>query len=445
MTIKKVAVIGAGPSGIYAAKHLSKLGVAVTLINRDIKPGGLAEYGIFHNKHKMKDGLRKQFSKILSEENIAYFGNVSIGDDRDISWAEIQSMGFDAILVAIGAQGTKWLGNPGEELKGVYHAKDLVYHYNLLPPHSQQLFPIGNKVILIGAGNVMVDIAHWCIKDLKVDEVTTLVRRGPNNIKFTKKEFSYVIENLDEQAFDVEMERVRPEIEKHGISIKETKEAIFASMEKSIPKNSNTRYTMKFLSSLINILGGENGRVNKIEVQDTVLRKRDDGKLRTTSLDTSYFMDVDTVIFCVGDKVDDNFGLPLNQWQEYAIQPQPTFPIDEISYEAYNPETKQPVEGIFLTGWARQASTGLVGSARKDGINAAKALMQYIEIKDGEESQPKEKLISILSERAIAYVEKEGIYHLTNIEMSKSTDENRFFFSSNEEMLAEIEKSKDLV
>jgi len=72
-----VAVVGAGPAGLFAARELSAHGVNVILFNRDIKPGGLAEYGIFPDKLKMKEGLRAQFRQILSDPNITYFGNVT--------------------------------------------------------------------------------------------------------------------------------------------------------------------------------------------------------------------------------------------------------------------------------------------------------------------------------------------------------------------------------
>ena len=148
-----VAVIGAGPAGIFAARELAAAGLDVALINRDIKPGGLAEYGIYHSKHKMKEGLRRQFRQVLDSEGVHYFGNISIGTEEDLSLEELQSLGFDALLVTVGAQGTKWLGLPGEELKGVFHAKDLVYHYNKLPPFSEQVYDIGKRVLCVGVGN----------------------------------------------------------------------------------------------------------------------------------------------------------------------------------------------------------------------------------------------------------------------------------------------------
>jgi ferredoxin--NADP+ reductase len=129
-----VVVVGAGPAGLFAARELANNGVQVVLLNRDIKPGGLAEYGIYPDKLKMKEGLRAQFRQILALPNVDYFGNVLIGENADVTIEDLRSFGFQAILVTAGAQGTKWLGIPGENLTGVYHAKDLVYAYNQLPP-----------------------------------------------------------------------------------------------------------------------------------------------------------------------------------------------------------------------------------------------------------------------------------------------------------------------
>src|SRR5262245_52094664 len=156
-----VAVVGAGPAGIYAAQTLAAHGAHVALLNRDIKPGGLAEYGIFPTKHRMKEGLRKQFRTILDSPQIEYFGHVTVGRNADLSLEDLRAAGCDAILVTVGAQGTKSLGLPGEDLRGVHHAKDLVYHYNALPPFSQRRYPIGRRVAVVGVGNVMLDIAHW--------------------------------------------------------------------------------------------------------------------------------------------------------------------------------------------------------------------------------------------------------------------------------------------
>jgi len=174
-----VAVIGAGPAGIYATRKLTEAGHRVLLINRDIKPGGLAEYGIFLDKEKMQTGLRKQFQRILADPKVSYLGHVVVGGGKDLALNDLQEIGFSAIVVSAGAQGTKKLGLPGEDLVGVYHAKDVVYHYNKLPPFSQQHFEIGKRVAIIGMGNVMVDVANWLLNYMNIAEVTVVARRGP--------------------------------------------------------------------------------------------------------------------------------------------------------------------------------------------------------------------------------------------------------------------------
>ena len=79
----------------------------------------------------------------------------------------------------------------------MYHAKDVVYHYNGLPPYSLKDFSMGKRVAIVGAGNVMLDLAHWLIEMVKVDEVISVIRRGPAEVKFDKKELENVISYLD--------------------------------------------------------------------------------------------------------------------------------------------------------------------------------------------------------------------------------------------------------
>ncbi len=84
-----VAVVGAGPAGLFASRRLGEAGMKVTLFNRDIKPGGLAEYGIYPDKTKIKNGLRAQFQTILANDSINYIGNISLGVDRDLGLSDL--------------------------------------------------------------------------------------------------------------------------------------------------------------------------------------------------------------------------------------------------------------------------------------------------------------------------------------------------------------------
>ena len=268
------AVIGAGPAGLYGARQLAKDGVRVVLFNRDIKPGGLAEYGIYPTKYKMKVGLRRQFRQVLQNPEVDYYGNISIGEQGDLTISDLQSIGFQALLVTVGAQGTKWLGLPGEELpKGVYHAKDLVYHYNKLPPFSQAEFHIGRRVALIGIGNVSLDIARWLIRELKVDQVIAVARRGPAEVKFDRKEMESVIANLDLEALDTEFANVTTAMEAVGQDPEAAKTFILSAQAKAYEAVSDTRFQFDFLASPSRILGDDTGQVCGLETEETILRR----------------------------------------------------------------------------------------------------------------------------------------------------------------------------
>ncbi|HSB66195.1 MAG TPA: FAD-dependent oxidoreductase [Anaerolineales bacterium] len=376
-----VAVIGAGPAGLFASRLLVANDAHVVLLNRDIIPGGLAEYGIYFDKYKMKEGLRRQFHQILELPGIEYFGNVLVGENGDFRLSNLRAMGFQALLVTAGAQGTKWLGLPGENLVGVYHAKDLVFHYNLLPPFSTRDFHIGRRVALIGAGNVMLDVAHWLVFEQKVEDVVAVVRRGPNEVKFTKEELKYVIHNLDQAKFLSEIERVRPTADAVGQNVDEAKDFILSALPKGLPQVSNTRFRFEFLASPSRILGNAGGFVTGLEVEDTTLECVE-GEVQAKRVGTRRTLDVDTVIFCIGDRVDETFGLPIRQ-NAFVKNPNPLFPVDGLSFEAYDPDLNRPIDRVFMAGWSREASSGLVGVARKDGENGARAVLEYLKTQPG--------------------------------------------------------------
>lgn len=435
-----VVVVGAGPAGIYAARQLAVEGVQVVLLNRDIKPGGLAEYGIYYDKYKMKDGLRKQFRQILAMPEIHYLGNITVGQKGDITLEDLRNLGFQAIMVTAGAQGTKWLGLPGEDLTGVYHAKDIVYHYNRLPPYSTQDFRVRGRVALVGVGNVMMDIAHWAIRDLKVDEVIAVARRGPAEVKFTKKELEYVSANLDVPALDAELARCAPYMQEVGQDVQAAREYILSGLPKAIEPVSSTRLRFDFLASPTRMIGNDQGQVIGLEVENTklVLKGND---TKAVGLGVRRILDVDTVVFCIGDKVDETFGLPV-QWNEFVKSPEPCYPVDGISYEAYDPQENKPLEGIFVAGWSREASSGLVGVARKDGENGARALLQYLKTLPAnvDETQVIERLEQKLAQSGKRLVWKEDVSRLEAFEQAeaKRLGLEDFKLETNEKMLAVI-------
>src|ERR671936_442039 len=118
-----IIVIGAGPAGMSVSNLASKTGHEVVILNRDIKFGGLAEYGIFPSKLKLRGGLRKSFWEIIERPNVHYLGNVSIGKGKDLTVEDLQALRASALVFATGAQGTKTIGDESDSGTGGSHAK----------------------------------------------------------------------------------------------------------------------------------------------------------------------------------------------------------------------------------------------------------------------------------------------------------------------------------
>jgi ferredoxin--NADP+ reductase len=367
-----VAVVGAGPAGLFAARALAGAGCRVLLLNRDIKPGGLAEYGIFLDKYKMKGGLRRQFQKILSDPRVTYLGHVSVGPDGSLTVPQLRSFGFDALVFAHGAQGTKYLGVEGERLPGVYHAKDLVYHYNRLPPFAGRDFPMGRRVAIVGVGNVMVDIANYCAHYCDCDEIIAIARRGPFEKAYDDKEFEDIEDAFDLDLQKTEIERVRPRLEAAG---QKPDDLLAALAEKSKPTEpTRARLRFRFLASPKRVVA-ENGRVVALDVEETRLERKGE---RINAVGTGEITRVpcDTVVFAVGDKVDEHFGLP---YKDGLYVTAPSAGDDPAgAYQVWDPEAGRPLSGAFVVGWARRASDGVVGRARLDAETGIKHVVAWL-------------------------------------------------------------------
>lgn len=441
-TSRCIAVIGAGPAGIFAARELANNDHKVTLLNRDIKPGGLAEYGIYPTKHKIKEGLRKQFYSIIANENVSYFGNLVVGEKSGISLTKLRNLGFDAILVTTGAQGTKWLGIPGEDLIGCYHAKDIVYHFNQLPPFSTHEFKIGKKVAIIGVGNVMMDIARYLITEKNVQEVTAIARRGPAEVKFTRKELEYIVKNLDMDDYLAEIDRVTPLMNSLAQDPYESVKFIREAYPNADETNSDSVFRIKFLASPVGMIGNENHEITGLEIEETTLLN-ENGYIKARGTGRKSMVEVDTVIFAIGDAIDPNFGLPYDR-NEFVKNPKPRFPINGISYESFDPVSLKIIEDVFLAGWARKASDGLVGNARKDGVNAAQAIEMYLQTLENSSSGNIEKIESFMRSRNKQTVDKFDLNGLLVVENKIATERGleHFKFASNEEMLSIIEHNR---
>jgi ferredoxin--NADP+ reductase len=283
----------------------------------------------------------------------------------------------------------------------------------------------------------MMDIAHWVIHDLKVEEVIAVVRRGPAEVKFDKKELETISSNMDVPALDHEIERVTEVMQAVGQDPLAAREYILSGMPKALEPVSDTRFRFLFLASPTRIIGDQDGQVCALEVEENTLVMKD-GDTKARGLGTHRLLDVDTVVFCIGDRVDDRFGLPI-QWNEFVKHPEPRFPVDGKSYEAYDPQKGEPIEGVFVAGWSREASSGLVGVARKDGENGAQAVLAYLQtLPPAGEDGRGDRLLSLLQKTGKPVVLKEDLKKLDAYEQAEASrlGLEEFKLRTDQEMLA---------
>jgi len=445
-----VVTIGAGPAGIYGVRKLAEAGHEVVIINRDIKPGGLVEYGIYFNKHKLKEGVRIQFRKILVDPRVRYLGHIKIGAQADLTLDELREvLNPSAVVVACGAQGTKALGIPGDMLEGVYHAKDLVYYFNGLPEFSRRNFKIGERVAIIGVGNVMVDVAHWLVHEKKIKEVIAVARRGPAQRAYTDVEIQAVAANIDTAALRDELERVRPKLEAVGEDLEKNYTDLTKHVNaKSKEGESPTRMLFRFLSAPTEVVCDENGKLRALRVENTELVKRGES-LSAKGTGEFYDVECDTVVFAIGDRVDETLGLPCTGTEYFKNpNPDPDNPGDE-AYQVFDPETGKVCTGLFVIGWSRQASDGVVGRAKLDGERGMAVVNRYLEKSaPGSAENLDEKIAALrelLQSRGVRLVDYSDVRKLEAVEKQESQSRSVEFFKyfTDEEMLAAIDRAND--
>jgi len=441
-----VIVAGAGPAGMAVAAALGKAGHEVIILNRDIKFGGLAEYGIFPSKLKLRGGLRKQYWELLGQPHVHYFGNVSIGKGKDLTVEDVRALGASAIVFSIGAQGTKAIGVEGDSAKGVYHAKDVVYHFNRLPGFGDHPFDMGKHVAVIGAGDVMVDIAHWLTRYKKVERVTAIVRRGPAERKYNPKEIRAICANMDLDGIKKEFDRIKDRLVAVGQNPDEIMKGLLEEFTKCEPTVSQTKMGFRFLASPKRILVDGHNQVRALEMEDNKLEPKGEDTA-AVGLKHYYEFPCDSVVFAVGDKVDETVGLPYKGGVYVTCPNKTSNDPDDALFQAYDEASGKIVDGVFLAGWARKASEGLVGVAKRDGDWCAEVVLRYLATKTAANpaNAVLEKLRTLLKERKSRPVDVRGLRALETAEKGHKGPTDcigEFKFVTNQEMLALIERVK---
>lgn len=201
---RKVAIVGSGPSGFYAAEALLEAGAEVDVIERLPTPFGLVRFGVAPDHPKLKSVCRN-FAEIAGHERFAFFGNVTLG--RDVTIDELREF-YDAVVIASGASSDRKLGVPGEDLPGSWSATEFVAWYNGHPEFRDRTFDLScEAAVILGHGNVAIDVCRILSKSVdelrrtdicahaletlaesRMHDVHLVGRRGPAQAKWTAKE-----------------------------------------------------------------------------------------------------------------------------------------------------------------------------------------------------------------------------------------------------------------
>jgi ferredoxin/flavodoxin---NADP+ reductase len=386
----RVAIVGSGPSGFYAAGHLLKskshpdLVAQVDVYDRLPTPWGLVRGGVAPDHPNIK-AVSRVYEKTAAHPEFRFFGNVEYGND--ITHEDLHER-YHAVVYAVGAQTDKRMEIPGEELPGSWAATELVAWYNGHPDYRDLEFDLtGERAIVIGNGNVAADVARMLaltreelaatdvadhalevLAESNIREIVVLGRRGPAQVAFTNPELLELGEMTDADVFvdarDVELDPLsRAWLESDAASATSRKNVdILAGYAGRAPAGKRRRIVLRFLVSPLEILGTD--RVEGIRICRNELRD-EDGRLRACSTDTIEELDCGIVFRSIGYK-----GIPL-----------PGLPFDERAGTIPNSDGRvtgdggEPLPGEYVVGWIKRGPTGIIGTNKRDAQQTVDAVL----------------------------------------------------------------------
>jgi ferredoxin--NADP+ reductase len=357
----RVAVVGAGPAGMYAADELLKLpGVAVDVFDRLPTPYGLARFGVAPDHPRTRQVI-ELFDKIEREPGFRYRLDVEVGSDVTID--ELRS-GYHAVVYAVGAATDRRLGIPGEDLPGSVSATELVAWYNGHPDATGRHYPLdAERAVVIGNGNVALDVARiltadpdrladtdisrsalLALRGSRIREVVVIGRRGPAEAAFTLPEL-VGLAGLDDVDVVVEGD-VEPT---------DAKTRILAEIACRRPVPGRRRIVLRFNRAPVRLLG--TGAVGGLEVERTEVV---DGRAVPTG--EIERIDAGLVLRAIG----------------YRARPVPGLPFDD--HRALVPNDGGRVEpGVYVAGWIKRGATGYLGTNKSCSKETVEALLDDLD------------------------------------------------------------------
>lgn len=410
----RVAVVGSGPSGIYAADALmAEDGVEVDIIDRLPVPFGLVRYGVAPD-HLSIRSVRDTLNKVLQKPGVRFIGNVTVG--LDVTPEDLLDC-YDAVILTYGASSDRRLGIPGEDLDGSVAATDFVAWYCGHPDADrarfERLIPTATAAVVVGVGNVAVDVTRVLAKTVGeldhtdmpqhvldtlassgITDVYLLGRRGPAQATFTTKELKELGELLEA---DVIVDPADVELDEASAAAAEADRAVGRNVDvirewsSRAPEGRPRRIHVRFLSRPIELRGDD--RVRSVVVERT--RLTPDGGAEGTG--ETEEIAADLVVRSVGYRGTQLGSLPFDE-RRNVIPHEDGRVLDGAAV----------VPGFYVAGWIKRGPTGIIGTNKKDAVATVASVLADREAGTLPTPERAGQFEALLAERGVVAVTTSG-------------------------------------
>ncbi len=373
----RAAIIGAGPSGFYAAGQLlasDEPQFAVDLYDRLPTPYGLVRSGVAPDHPKIKS-VTKAYDKTSQHERFRFFGHVELGSD--VTRQQLLDH-YHVVCYTIGTSTDKRLGIPGEELNGSHAATEFVAWYNGHPDHCGLEVDLQAKqVVVVGAGNVAIDVARMLalapseleitdtadhaidvLRSSGVEEITILARRGPLQAAFTNPELLEMgeLERGDVEVVGVELDELSAVALLDADKTRRRNVEILQGYAARPKTGKAITVRFRFLASPIELLGDENGHVRAVKIENNEIVAREDGSLGARGTATFEEIPAQLVFRSIGYRGQPVAGIPFDEQRGLILN---------AAGRVTDADGAQQL-GEYVSGWIKRGPSGVIGTNKKD-------------------------------------------------------------------------------